>query len=346
MNVIHENYLLHNVAEIEKYTDGTVGWKRLPQSVIDALETEQAKNHAKSAVGVEIRFLLKSGDAVVKMAKNCDTGKGYTLFHVFRGGLQGTWQDHEVNKVVDCNIGKYVIEGSTNSAHLEQMTKDSDQPFDPRVIRLIFDLGRVKILGIEGDVEPPPPESLPPKTLLAYGSSITSGSNSLDRSHSWVSVIAHDLKMDALNLALPGNCRMESEVADYIAQLGESGEWDVGLFELGINVLAWDEQKARTRVKYFLDTVAKRNSNKPIFVISPFICGEDAFRGGQKTEMWRRVIREAVADGKYQNVTYVNGYDILDSMKYMSCDEVHPNIYGVARIAELLTGIISDKINK
>ena len=36
-------------------------------------------------------------------------------------------------------------------------------------------------------------------------------------------------------------------------------------------------------------------------------------------------------------VIYINGFEILDGMKYISADEVHPNIYGVQRIADMLT---------
>ena len=36
----------------------------------------------------------------------------------------------------------------------------------------------------------------------------------------------------------------------------------------------------------------------------------------------------------------INGIDVLDNMSYMSADEIHPNIYGVQRIADVLTSKI------
>ena len=39
----------------------------------------------------------------------------------------------------------------------------------------------------------------------------------------------------------------------------------------------------------------------------------------------------------YENVTYINGLEVLNGMQYISADEVHPNIYGVQRIADVLT---------
>lgn len=42
------------------------------------------------------------------------------------------------------------------------------------------------------------------------------------------------------------------------------------------------------------------------------------------------------------NVTYINGLDLLGDMSLMSADEVHPNIYGVAQIAERITKIVDN----
>lgn len=42
----------------------------------------------------------------------------------------------------------------------------------------------------------------------------------------------------------------------------------------------------------------------------------------------------------YNNVTYINGLDLLGDMSLISADQVHPNIYGVAQIAERITQII------
>ena len=49
------------------------------------------------------------------------------------------------------------------------------------------------------------------------------------------------------------------------------------------------------------------------------------------------MIEEILRRLDYKNVTYINGFDVLDNMSYMSADEVHPNIYGVQRIADVLT---------
>lgn len=147
-----------------------------------------------------------------------------------------------MHKVVTTEPQEFVIERSKNLDRLKVMAERIGDSWDPEVIRVIFDRGYFKIYDIVGDIEPPKEEQCPAKTMLSYGSSITHGSNSIDMSHSWVSIVAHNLNMDARNLGMAGSCAMEPEMVDYIASEGEKGRWDIATLELGINVLGWEEE--------------------------------------------------------------------------------------------------------
>lgn len=336
--MIYKNFEIHNIEELIKNDDGSVSWIRVPSSVYDKMETEQGKRMCMGSTGVELRFVMESDSVTLRMRTK--GGKG--LFHVYRGSIQGGWEDHEVDKIVTNNIEDYIIKKSENIAVLKRISKDFDQPFSPEVVRVVFDRGGFEILDIIGDVRSPQKEELPKKTLLAYGSSITHGSNSIDISHSWVSVIAYNLKMDCINLGMAGSCRMEPEIVDYIASEGEKEKWDVAILELGINVLDWDKEKIIQRVDNTLIQIAGRNLEKPIYVISPFYSFDDYKKEG-KAEKWRMLIEQEVKKLNYSNVTYINGLDLLCDMSLISADEVHPNIYGVAQIAERITKIVDNK---
>jgi len=202
---------------------------------------------------------------------------------------------------------------------------------------VIFDRGRVFLHDVIGEVEPPKPEQCPKKTLLCYGSSITHGSNSIDASHTWASVLGYNLNVDVRNLGMAGSCCMEPEMVDYIAALGEQGKWDMAVLELGINVLGWEEDKIRERVENTLTQIAGRNPEKPIFVVSPFYYGNEDLRGCTRGGKWRRLLAQIIEKRKDPNVTYINGLEALDHIRYMTADEIHPNIYGHQRIADVLT---------
>ena len=335
--MIYKNIEIHNVAELIYNNDGSVSWKRVPSEVLYTMESKTADAMVHNSTGVELRFVIKGDSATIKMSTYENNPKSFSTFHVYRGNIQGGWSDHEVHRHVTGEVQDFVIERSKNIDKLKIMSDKCGYAFDPEVVRVVFDRGRYKIYDIIGDVVPPSSAQCPRKTLLAYGSSITHGSNSIDRSHSWVSVVAHNLNMDARNLGMAGSCLIEPKMAEYIACEGEKGAWDIALLELGINVLSWEDEKIISRVENIIHQVAGRNPDKPVFVISPFYhCGDDFSTSGH-AKRWRLLMGEIVTKLNYKNVTYINGFDVLDHMSYMSADEVHPNIYGVQRIADVLT---------
>ena len=115
--------------------------------------------------------------------------------------------------------------------------------------------------------------------------------------------------------------------------------------ELGINVLGWEKTKKIDRALNAIRTVALTNPDKKIFVISPFYCDND-FVGEHKAEEWREILEKIVKDENLANVKYINGLSLLDSVQYLSADKVHPNIYGVQKIADELTAFMRGELKK
>ena len=333
--MIYKNFEIHNVEEILQNEDGSISWRRIPDFVYDGLETNQGKRMTQESTGVELRFILKGEKAVIRMCTSEDDG----VFHVYRGGIQGGWDDHEVHKQVRTEVEDFVIERSHNPEKLRIMSQKTGLDWDSKMVRIVFDRGFFKIYDVAGDIEAPSKEQSPKKTLLSYGSSITHGSNSMDMSHAWVSVLAHNLRMDARNLGMAGSCAMEPEMFEYIASEGEKGHWNAATLELGINVLGWEEEKIIARVSNTISQIAGRNPDKPVVVISPFYHWGDEFDEHDRAKLWRKRIKQVVEGLNYPNVSYVNGLDILGDLSFLSADGVHPNIIGVQQIAERMTAI-------
>lgn len=340
-DMIYKNTEFHNVEQIIDNGDGSVSWRRVPENVYESLDRDGGRNVSRGSTGVEIRFKMNSDKVTLRMAVR----EGSGLFHVYRGGIQGGYADHEVHKTVTETVEDFVIERSSSPEKLRVLTEKSGTEWNCDVVRIIFDRGGFKIFDIIGDIEPPAPEDCPSKTLMCYGSSITHGSNSLDMSHSWPALVAHNIGYDIKNKGMAGSCCMEPAYAEYIAAEGMKNHWHALTLELGINVLDWNEDTFRERVTNIIKTVAESNPTKPIFVISPFYhCGE-YFDENDHAPLWRSIISEITSNFAYPNVTYINGLDLLGDMSLISADFVHPNIYGVAQIAERLTPIIKQHIN-
>lgn len=337
--MIYKNVELYNVSDIDTdERDGGITWYRMPKKLMDKFETPGGKHMNVFSTGVEIRFVINSGTAVIRMQSIIDENIN-ACFHVYRGGIQGGYPDHENNTHVPNEPINFEFGNVGNIDTLRDMARLAGDSFDPEVVRIIFDRGAYKILDISGDITPPLKEQTPEKTLLCYGSSITHGSNSIDTSHTWASLLAHNLDMDLRNLGMAGSCYMEPEVIDYIASEGECGAWDTAVMELGINALFWEESKIRERVENSIRQVAGRNKDKKVYIISPFYCGDD-YRGKTEPDTWRRIIKETVDRLALDNVTLINGLDLLGDVTLLSGDVIHPSIYGVQQIADRITDII------
>ncbi len=330
--MIWKSMEIHNAAELVE-RDGGVTWTRVPGKIRKGMEKDNGSFMAGNSTGVELRFVMKSDEVRIRMAA---LAPSTSIFHVFRGAIQGGWEDHEVDKYIFEEPREYVIRKSENTEVLKRIAEEFGQTWDPEVVRVVFDRGSFVLYDVIGEVEPPRVEQCPPQTLLAYGSSITHGSNSIDASHSWVWQTADRLKMDYRNLGMAGACAMEPDLVDYIAAEGEQNRWAVAVLELGINVLDWAEDKIHARTANTLRQIAGRNQEKPVVVISPFYCSDD-YKNVGKAARWREIIEEEVKKAGYTNVTYINGLDLLGDMSLISADEVHPNIYGVQQIADRLT---------
>ena len=341
--MIYKNIEIHNAAELIECEGGGTSWYRMSKTAYDAAESDAGRQMLRNTTGVELRFVMNSPEVTIKLQSVTGTAINYS-YQVFYGGIQGGWECHEcMRPVVGSDVVDCVIKKPNNLDVLKKIAKESGISFDPEVVRVIFNRGSIKIIDVIGDVEPPKAELLPQKTVLCYGSSITHGSNALSMPNTWSYLLAHNLDMDIINFGMAGQCRMEPEIVEYIASLGEQGKWDVATLELGINVLSWEDDKIYERVTNTINQVAGRNPEKPIFVISPFYCNND-YDGKPHADKWRRIIKEICEKLNFKNVTYVCGTDILGDMSLISADMVHPNIYGVNQIAERLTHIIKSKI--
>ncbi len=341
MAVIWKNIEIYNAAELIDLGDG-VTWRRLPRNACDTLELDTAQKVCTNSTGVELRFVVKSNEVKIKMASIDPPEAGVvSTFHVYYGAVQGGWETHEVHTYIGNEPKEFVFKKNPNIESHRKMTERFGYDFDPEVVRVIFDRGHIKLMDVIGEAQPPRREQTPKKVMLNYGSSITHGSNAMDRSHTWSYWTAHKLNIDCRNLGMAGSCAMEKNVIDYIADEGKKGNWDIATLELGINVLPWEEDKIQERVTYAVKTVAEANPEKPVIIISPFYCNND-FTGQTNAAKWRRNISEIVERLGYKNVHYKSGLDFLDNMSYISGDLVHPNIYGVQKIAEILIKFIQD----
>lgn len=333
-DVVFKGVQIHGVADLEPEADGLYSFRRAGKGVHLAL-AYQGRTMNAGSTGVEFRFVMK-GDSV-KLRLGTPADDAFTRLTVYHGDIIGDWP--ELNKGVlgrDCEI---TIKNLGAREDLRAEAKAQGHRFDPSVVRLVLPWGRVGIRDVVGDVEPPPPELCPKTTYLAYGSSITHGSNALAMETCYASLVGEGLKADVRNLGFAGAAGMEPEMADFIAEL----PFDYATLEMGINVLGMDPAEFERRVRYFVRRVAESHPRAKILAIDVFGNRLGA-NGRAQAAVFRAIVQRVVAELALANVTYVNGLDLLADGQDMSVGGAHPAPAGHARIARGILARLRDDV--
>lgn len=311
------NIDFHNVAELVPYQDGHI-MHRVPADVRAHLNEGLRERSSWYATGVELRFRLRSDQAVIRL-RTLPMAEAQVA-HVYYGSMQGGWQNS--SRLITTQATDLIIPRPGNPDQLTEIHRSCALPFSPEVVRVVLPYGSLVFLGIEGDVEPPRPEDLPERTYLAYGSSITHGSLALDMPHTYAFRIAQMLGCDYRNLGFAGTAHLEKEMAEYIVS---RQDWDFASVEMGINMLlCFSLADFERRVDDFTAILAA--DPRPVFATSLFgFWGEHQ----QKAAQMRQIV------GKYaqERLHYIDGLELLDHPAYLSQDMVHPSLEGQDQIA-------------
>ncbi len=302
---------------------------RVPDSLRRQLNPS-AHINALQATGCEVRFNLTGREATVTLQNALRPA----IAEVYQGSFLVSWH------VIGTEPTPLQISLPGNLPLLQQIATQSRLPYDARLTRILLPWRPpVRLLGIEGECEPPRPEQAPARRLLCYGSSITHGNTSVRPSATYASRLAQRLKADLVNLGFGGGAHLEPQMADYIAS---RDDWHVATLEMGINMLAsFTVQDFAARVEYFISTVAR--SGRPVFCIDLYTCQYDAETGTEaalKLAAFRGIVSQAVARMNMPHVIYVAGRRMLPSLGYLTTDLVHPSPAGMEEIARNLAQTI------
>lgn len=335
-DVVFQNVLLRNVSELVAEDDGLQRFRRVPQSIEPVLSAQGKRMNAGST-GVEIRFVLKGDTAEIRLGGPTDDTCATCL--VYYGDYIADWPETE--KTVRGRDTTLVIRRSPRQDILRRVAKEQGCRFDPDVVRIVLPHSALGIRSVTGDVVPPTPEQLPRKVYLAYGSSITHGSIATRQPMTYASLVGVRLRADVRNLGFAGSCRLEPEMADYLA----TQPFDFATIEMGINILGNNPVEFEQRVRYLLDKVTATHPKA-------LILGIDVFRteGTEKhmkdAVQYREIVARVIRELNRPNLVHVDGLAALPSATLLSEGFVHPAPEGHQAIAAYLSAQFEALKNK
>jgi lysophospholipase L1-like esterase len=210
--------------------------------------------------------------------------------------------------------------------------------FDPRLVRILLPYrASVGPIKTRGALTPARADQVPPRTLLAYGSSITQGTESLAAGDAYAPRLARLLGLDLLNLGFGGSAHLEPEMATHIAQ---RQDWHAATLELGINLIGSLTPDAfAERARSFIHTIAAGQPTRPVFCLDLFRYFDD-FPGGDagRARAYRDAVR-AAAGSAGAHVHHIPAHP-LPSPAGLCADLLHPSPEGMEEMARALAQTI------
>jgi lysophospholipase L1-like esterase len=336
--LIHDNLAFHNVAELVPAPGGGLHLARFPKAIWPQAEAASGGNTIRSSNGCEIRFVTDHPSARIYLRPLLGDAD---IVH-YRGNHVSGYQTLESGKITCLDLTFPKLEAN------RARTVRALGGYAPEVSRIYSQGATLSYHGMDamgGNLRPPTTEELPSRRWLAYGSSITQSSGT---AHSYVNGAAQMLQAQPYNLGMGGSCVVEPAIADFIAS---RDDWDFATFELGINMVTPSRDNARyaEKINYLLDAVTARQPGKPIFLITIFDHG--TFHEIEPSD-WQRdasekdqILRTAAARFPEQ-VTLLEGTDIVPDLRGFQVDLLHPEPFAYARMALRLADAIEPVLQK
>jgi len=325
---VFKGVLAHNAVALAP-TNGLCRFRRLDERATAAMPAAK-QSRAYVTTGVELRFRVRKGEVKLIMGRLKDGDP--VVCRVYHGDAIVDWPG--TTRVIAATNAVWSFQAAAEP-RLRARADRFGCRYDPEVIRVVLPPSdNLGIRDVVGEAEPPGPEMLPRTTYLAYGSSITHGSDAIATECCYASLVGDALGADVRNLGLAGSARMENEIADFIA--GE--RFDYATLEMGVNVIgSMSAEEYERRVRYMIRRVAESHPKARILAIDVFraeLSGKDLERARDYRKALARVVREL----GLPNVAHVNGLDALPEKDSLSTGDVHPSQKGHEAIARHLVG--------
>ena len=332
--MVIDNVMYHNIDDIMRTNQG-IRLLRFNNEVLNSINPH-ARFMARAACNSEIRFCTP--------ARTCFVS------------LMAEWQDASVvvyygDYVVFSDVIKKDVITKLTLSVPEGIEGLYDEFFENNVFkagvwRIHLSNSIVTVCDIDTMNEPvriPNESELPKKTMLSYGSSISHGAGAIYNPLSYVNTLARLLKTDCMAKGVGGACFTEKIIAN---DFKNRGDWDFGLFELGINMIdRFSVDEFKNRFEYFADAVYSTGKKAIFLTIFPCFRFYRADEYADKIVSFNDIIRKKCESLDKNRVLLVEGADVLTDTEMLTSDGIHPSTEGHAMMGYNLFELTKSFIN-
>lgn len=307
-----------------------LGFKRFNEKELAYIETIAPKvyNLARESTGIQAHFMTDSSIIIAHVACN----KAHQMTNASPIGQMGIDLyvfDELKNKYVLCGIGRPEL----NRTRYESILAS----FDDRKARkfilnlpLFVSVEDLKLTFEDGHVMP---LDEPKKRIMTYGTSIMHGACASRPGMSYLNILSRRLNIEILNYGFNGSAFNEKEIAHILAKR------QVDLFIIDSEANSGSGLLIE-RLDVFIDTFRQYQPNTPIVITNriPFI--KDYISQEQKANKERHEAFLIDLSKRRKDITYIDVYNQLIDDLEITTDGVHPNDYGMVKLADIFEPII------
>jgi len=308
----------HGIMEITTEKDGSRRLCRVPLNLLPKLN-ERVTIRGVSAAGAELRFRMSASPVRIKLRRMPDQSPVFQkqnaiLLGIFRGDFQDSW--------VALQEGDNEIEIAPFAGNIDVLAANRSR-FSPELTRIVLPpFVELRLLDLEGEIEPARPEDCPPACCLAYGSSITEGGCTPLGTETYPAVMARELGTDVCNLGFGGGAQLEPEIAEWIVS---RDDWNFAFLELGANLYSLSVEEFRSKVRNFLK-VFSLDSRRRLIFCTDLLPNLEEISGTQKEKIaaLRQTVKEEVNTIGIPSLIRLEYASALARISDLSTDLQHP----------------------
>lgn len=321
--------ILHGFVEVVRDSDGSFRLFRVPCALLPKLGN-RVNIRCYHAAGGELRFRM--GDSPVKFVIRRITEPDHPLFTaqtvvpvgIFHGDFQYDWLALQ-NGDNEITVKPFKDPSGLRSRLRKRFATELTRIVLPPFVEL-------RIIGWEGEMEPPRPGDEPERQIMAYGSSITQGAYGTLGTETYPAVLARELGIDVCNLGFGGGATLEPEMAEWIVS---RTDWQLATLEMGVNVFNLSVDEFRDRVRKFLAPFAADPLKRPVFSLD-MLTMSDEFRGDPdgtaKAAAFRRIVSEETAATGKPFMKRLEYASLVSGPSDFSSDLIHPATHAFEKI--------------
>lgn len=182
------------------------------------------------------------------------------------------------------------------------------------------------------------------KPIVFYGTSITHGASASRPGMVHTAIIGRKLDWPIINLGFSGNGRMETEVAEFLAELDPA----VYVIDCLPNIGA---KEVLQRTRPCVEILRKAHPDTPILLVEDrsysdsFLVTSKRERNETSREALRKVYEELKGEG-VKNLYYLEGERLLGADNEGTVDSSHPTDLGFMRQAEAFLEVLRPMVQK